>query len=147
MALLDHDFRAWLQMQPQAAQEIERSRALYLAEHANQWRKLAKQLQSKLEAFAQTKAFDQTLGSKEGWKPSDDLDKDFPLGPLSTAQEERTRAKAWMDTAAQHLHNEEYWRERTHRAERALLAVLRSIKGRYDNEDELLRSLGDYEKE
>lgn len=40
-------------------------------------------------------------------KPSDQLD----VQPLGTAEEERKLAKAWMDTAAQHLRNEEYWRD------------------------------------
>jgi len=43
--------------------------------------------------------------------------------PLGTAEEERARAKAWMDTAAQHLRNEEHWRERAEKSERVLEVV------------------------
>jgi len=39
-------------------------------------------------------------------KPSAELD----AIPLGTAEEERQRAKAWLDTAAFHYSNEEYWR-------------------------------------
>jgi len=50
---------------------------------------------------------------KEGWQPSDELD-GIPIG---SAEQERRRAKAWMDTAAQHLRNEHYWRKRAEAAE------------------------------
>jgi predicted HAD superfamily Cof-like phosphohydrolase len=47
-----------------------------------------------------------------------DLPRDYDVGEqldgvtLNTAIEERERAKSWMRTAAYHLRNEEYWRER-----------------------------------
>jgi hypothetical protein len=44
----------------------------------------------------------------ETWTASDELDG----VTLGTAEQERERAKAWMDTAARHARNEEYWRER-----------------------------------
>lgn len=52
------------------------------------------------------------------------LPKDYDVGcqldgiGIGTAQEERERAKNWMRTAAQHLRNEEYWRERALAAEK-----------------------------
>jgi len=52
------------------------------------------------------------------WQPSDDLDR-ITLG---TAEEERRRAKNWMDTAAQHSRNEAYWRVRALKAEGATLS-------------------------
>jgi broad specificity polyphosphatase/5'/3'-nucleotidase SurE len=36
---------------------------------------------------------------------------------LGTVQEERERAKNWMDTAAQHCKNEFYWKARAEKAE------------------------------
>jgi hypothetical protein len=50
------------------------------------------------------------------WKFSDELD-GLKLG---TAEEERHRAKLWMDTAAQHGRNEEYWRNRCRKAEEVI---------------------------
>jgi len=50
---------------------------------------------------------------KKGWQPSDELDRI----PIESPEQERRRAKAWMDTAAQHLRNEEYWRGRAQAAE------------------------------
>lgn len=47
------------------------------------------------------------------YKSSDEL-KNLPL---ATAEEERRRAMAWMDAAAFHLANEEYWRQRAKQAE------------------------------
>lgn len=48
------------------------------------------------------------------YKPSSDI-------PLPTDHAElETFANAWIDTAAQHLRNEEYWRERCRVAEIAL---------------------------
>jgi len=47
-----------------------------------------------------------TTDEKRRWRPSDELD-GLPLG---TAEEERQRAKAWMDTAAQNQRNADYWR-------------------------------------
>jgi UDP-2-acetamido-3-amino-2,3-dideoxy-glucuronate N-acetyltransferase len=32
--------------------------------------------------------------------------------PIGTAEEERSRAKAWMDDAARHLRNSDYWKDR-----------------------------------
>jgi len=52
------------------------------------------------------------------WQPSDDLDR----VTLATAEEERRRAKSWMDTAAQHARNETYWRVRALKAEGATLS-------------------------
>jgi len=52
------------------------------------------------------------------WQPSDDLDG----VKLGTAEEERRRAKGWMDTAAQHSRNEAYWRVRALKAEGAPLS-------------------------
>lgn len=46
-------------------------------------------------------------------KASDMLD----AVPLGTAEQERQQAKAWVDTAAQHCRNEEYWRDRALKAE------------------------------
>ena len=40
------------------------------------------------------------------WKASDELDGI----PIETAENERRRTKAWMETAAFHARNEEYWR-------------------------------------
>jgi hypothetical protein len=42
------------------------------------------------------------------WVASDELNN----APLLTAEEERLRAKVWMDTAAFHCRNEEYYRKR-----------------------------------
>jgi hypothetical protein len=53
--------------------------------------------------------------------PSDELKK-IRLG---TAPEERKRACAWMNTAAQHDRNEDYWRER---AQRRIEMVIGSFK-------------------
>lgn len=47
------------------------------------------------------------------WIPSDELD----AIPLGTPEHERRRTKAWMDTAALHARNEDYWRERAQKAE------------------------------
>jgi hypothetical protein len=56
------------------------------------------------------------------YKPSDDI-------PLPTDHAELIAfAKAWIDTAAQHLRNEEYWRGRAEKAE-ANLAALKETKG------------------
>jgi hypothetical protein len=55
------------------------------------------------------------------WKASDELD-GIRLG---TAEEERERAKLWMDTAAQHLRNEEYWRNRCRKAEEVIHEFVR----------------------
>lgn len=52
------------------------------------------------------------------YRPSSELDS----VPLGSAEEERKRAAAWMDTAAQHLGNEEYWRGRAEQAESAFVA-------------------------
>lgn len=54
---------------------------------------------------------------KQNYKPSNELKK-FRLG---TAKEERKLAGTWMDTAAQHCRNEEYWRLRALKAEKELL--------------------------
>lgn len=53
------------------------------------------------------------------WQPSDDLDG----VKLGSAEEERRRAKGWMDTAAQHARNEAYWRVRALKAEGATLSA------------------------
>ncbi len=53
------------------------------------------------------------------WQPSDDLDS----VKLGSAEEERRRAKGWMDTAAQHSRNEAYWRVRALKAEGAPLSA------------------------
>jgi hypothetical protein len=53
---------------------------------------------------------------RANWKASDELD-GIKLG---TAEEERERAKLWMDTAAQHLRNEDYWRHRCVKAEQLI---------------------------
>lgn len=52
------------------------------------------------------------------YKPSSELDN----VPLASAEEERVRAAAWMDTAAFHLSNEEYWKNRAEQAEAMLNA-------------------------
>jgi len=53
---------------------------------------------------------------RANWKASDELD-GIKLG---TAEEERQRAKLWMDTAAQHGRNEDYWRNRCRKAEEVI---------------------------
>lgn len=66
-----------------------------------------------------------TLDSKRRHRcPSEELKK-IRLG---TAAEERKRACAWMDTAAQHNRNEEYWRERALSAERRIEEAQRRIE-------------------
>ena len=55
------------------------------------------------------------------WMASDELD-GIKLG---TAEEERARAKAWMDGAAQHLRNEEFWRREAERLYRICKAAER----------------------
>lgn len=47
-----------------------------------------------------------------------DVASELDNAPLLTAEEERERAKNWMRTAAQHLRNEEYWRQRARAAEK-----------------------------
>jgi hypothetical protein len=46
------------------------------------------------------------LPDSRPWQSSDELD-GIAVG---TPEEERKRAKDWMDVAAQHLRNEEFWR-------------------------------------
>lgn len=58
---------------------------------------------------------------------------------MGTAEEERQRAKAWMDTAAQHCRNEEYWRERAKRVERN---VAREKSEHQQAVEKLLRGIG-----
>ena len=78
-------------------------------------------------------------GEESKWTASDELD-GIKLG---TAEEERHRAKLWMDTAAQHARNEEYWRKRSHKAEHLIHSTLKAAsEAGYDIEG-LARSLGD----
>jgi len=65
------------------------------------------------------------------WKCSDELD-GLKLG---TAEEERQRAKLWMDTAAQHGRNEDYWRNRCRKAEEIVNEFMkRASKAGYTGE-------------
>jgi hypothetical protein len=43
--------------------------------------------------------------------------------PLGTAEYERSVATNWCETAALHLSNEEYWRERARKAEAEVLEL------------------------
>lgn len=53
------------------------------------------------------------VATRDTWRASAELD----AVPLGSAEEERLRARGWMDTAAQHCRNEEYWRNRATKAE------------------------------
>ena len=51
---------------------------------------------------------------EQAYQPSTDV---MSLYENSTPDELRRLLAAWIDTAAQHLRNEEYWRERALKAE------------------------------
>lgn len=65
----------------------------------------------------------------EQYKPSSDI-------PLPTDHAElEAFAKAWIDTAAFHLRNEEYWRERAEKAEAKLKTAI-TLWNRWVDDDE-----------
>lgn len=73
------------------------------------------------------------IATRDTWRASEGLD----AVPIGSAEEERMRARAWMDTAAQHCRNEEYWRDRAIKAEQGpahpgLAEDMRSVHAKLD---------------
>jgi hypothetical protein len=76
---------------------------------------------------------------KPDWRASDVLDG----APLGSAEEERLRAKAWMDTAAQNERNTDYYRNARDRLYREALRTSPELRERWKLEAYRLGALGD----
>lgn len=106
--------------QPQLGQDLEKLYATSLNEIRAE---MSAPMQERLDAVL--KGSETPLPQESGvlgWRPGDGMD----AIPIDTAERERIRAKAWMNTAAEYARVAEYWGEQC--ARRASGAVMLSAR-------------------